>query len=194
MPTIARIDGDAAPEHLEHRLRRGAYLQHLLDREANCINVTPCVPSFSLQLLGRHVPGRTDYDAGLSHGKRCGAIIGVRGWFSFFGESKIQNLRADASAGLDEHYVMRLEVAMKDPMLMGVIQAFENSACQLQRLLKRKRPFPKPVCQGLTFEVLHDEEVGAVLRPYVEEQADIWMIQFGDGARLLLETGGVHFC
>jgi hypothetical protein len=46
----------------------------------------------------------------------------------------------------------------------------------------------EPRGQGLTLQVLHDQEVDAVLMANVVEHADVRMIQGGNGPGLALET------
>jgi hypothetical protein len=53
--------------------------------------------------------------------------------------------------------------------------------------LDGKRPFPEMLGEGLSFDVLHDEKVDAVLVSDVMEGADVWMLKRGDGARLAFE-------
>ena len=47
---------------------------------------------------------------------------------------------------------------------------------------------PQALGERLAFQVLHHQEVGALLRPDVIEMADVGMIQAGDGPRLALEA------
>jgi hypothetical protein len=53
--------------------------------------------------------------------------------------------------------------------------------------LDGKRPFPEMLGERLSFEVLHHQEIGAVLMADVVEGADVRMLKRGDGARLALE-------
>ena len=55
------------------------------------------------------------------------------------------------------------------------------------RPIDGKRPFPEMLGKGLSFEVLHDEKVDAVLVSDVVEGADVRMLERGDGPRFALE-------
>ena len=65
----------------------------------------------------------------------------------------------------------------------------------LENLAERHGTFTNTLGQGLAFEKLHDEVVGAGVRADVVEMADVGMIERGDGAGLalhaLLEFGRV---
>ena len=41
--------------------------------------------------------------------------------------------------------------------------------------------------QRLAFQILHDQEVGAVLLANIEDRADVWMAEGRDGLRFTLE-------
>ncbi len=58
----------------------------------------------------------------------------------------------------------------------------------LQCLIKRKRAFAQTVGQDLPFDVLHDDEVDAVLAADIVERTDVWMVQAGDGSGFPLES------
>ena len=58
----------------------------------------------------------------------------------------------------------------------------------LQRLGERQRPAGQPGAERLAVEVLHDEELEAVLLPDVVERADVRMVEPRDGAGLALEA------
>ena len=57
----------------------------------------------------------------------------------------------------------------------------------LKRLIERQRSLRQPLRERLPLEVLHHQEVDAVLCANVVEHADVWVIERRDRARLLLE-------
>ena len=56
-----------------------------------------------------------------------------------------------------------------------------------QRLGERQRPAREPRAERLAVEILHHQELDAVLLADVVERADVRMVEPRDGARLALE-------
>jgi hypothetical protein len=80
------------------------------------------------------------------------------------GESEIQEL--DALLGHQD--VGGLEIAVRDPFAMRRVERAQDLPGVLDRLVHRQRTL-----QRRAFDVLHHQ----VVRPYVVELADVWMIQ-----------------
>ncbi len=70
---------------------------------------------------------------------------------------------------------------MDDALLMRLLQRFRDLRPNLHHLIERQRPFLQALGQRLPFQILHHQEVGAVLRTDVVKRADIRMLQRGDG-------------
>lgn len=77
---------------------------------------------------------------------------------------------------------------MHHTSLMGPIQRIGDLDGIPQGLVQWQRHFPESLGQRLALQVLHDEEVHALVLADVVESADMQMVQTRDGARLALEA------
>ena len=91
-------------------------------------------------------------------------------------------------ARFGQHDVRRLQIAMDDALLMRLLQGLSDFCSNLQNLIERQRAFRQALGESLAFEILHDQEVGAVLRADVVKRADIRMLQRGNGFGLALHA------
>ncbi len=71
---------------------------------------------------------------------------------------------------------------------MRLLKRLRDFRSNLQNLIQRQRALRQPFGQGLAFEILHDQEVGAVLRADVVKRADIGMLKCGNGFGLALHA------
>ena len=80
-----------------------------------------------------------------------------------------------------QHDVARLQVAMDDPRAVRLVERVRDLNRERQGLVERHRAFPsQPVRERLAFEILHHQEVDAILVADVVQRADVRMIQRGD--------------
>ena len=98
-------------------------------------------------------------------------------------QTKIEQLRA----GLGEHDVAWFQIAVRDSFAMCFIQRIRNLDGVLQYLIERQWTFLETLRQRLAFQILHHQEISSVLLADVVEDADVGMIQAGDGARFAVE-------
>ena len=77
---------------------------------------------------------------------------------------------------------------MHDPLPVRLVQGIGHLDPITQYLLELERSLEKPVRQRLALQVLHDQELDAVLVAHVVERADVRMGELGDRLRLPLET------
>jgi hypothetical protein len=91
-------------------------------------------------------------------------------------------------ARLREHDVAGLQIAVGDTLAVRLVQRVGNLDGELQYLLYRQRTFLQPLRQRLAFQILHYEEINSVLMADVVEDADVWMIQAGDGLCFALKS------
>ena len=77
---------------------------------------------------------------------------------------------------------------MNDALAVRCLQRFSDLDAELQGLLDGQRAALHPVTQGLAFQVLHHQEVHALLLADVVQRANVRMRQLGDGAGLALEA------
>ena len=73
-------------------------------------------------------------------------------------------------------------------LTMCLVQSVGNLNGVAQNLIQRQRAYSQPLSQRLPFQVLHHQEVNAILLSDVIERADVRMIQTGDGAGFSLES------
>ena len=78
---------------------------------------------------------------------------------SRFREAEVEQL----GAGLGQHDVAGLEIAMDDAGRWALSSASAISIADLQRVGERQRALGQPRGQRLAFEVLHDEKLDVVL-------------------------------
>src|SRR5215471_19998082 len=64
---------------------------------------------------------------------------------------------------------------MHNPCAMRVIEGMNYAGCDLQHCLEGHWASRDPLCQGFTFEILHDEVIRVVLATDVMECADVRM-------------------
>ena len=77
---------------------------------------------------------------------------------------------------------------MDDPLAVGAVEGLRDLDPVAQGLLEGKRAPLQPLGEGLAFQVLHDQVVDPILPAEVVEDADVGMIQGGDGPGLTLEA------
>ena len=96
-------------------------------------------------------------------------------------QSEIQNL----DAGLPDHDVAGLEIAMNDALGVRLDQRRHDLRGIQQRRFHRERSAFQPCRQRFALHQFHHQ----VVRPNVVERADVRVVQRGNRARLALETG-----
>jgi hypothetical protein len=186
-----------AAEDCAHRVGMGGAREraparkHLVKDRAEAENIRSVIGRKPANLLGRHVPDRTEHHArrrpaldrqrGRLPGRLPGRITGRRQ----FGDSEIENL--DATVAGDEH-VLRLEVAVDDALVMRGGQTARELRGVLDCLPYGERPSAKPLAQRLAVEELRHEVADAAVGADVEHREDIWVIERRCRACFLLES------
>jgi hypothetical protein len=89
---------------------------------------------------------------------------------------------------LGEHDVARLEIAMDHSLPVCPIEGVGDLSGVLEQQREWQRLTTHSLRKGLAFEVLHYQEVGAVLMADVVKGADVSMREFGDTSRLTLKA------
>ncbi|HEV8702079.1 MAG TPA: hypothetical protein VGV60_12470 [Candidatus Polarisedimenticolia bacterium] len=150
-------------------------------------------------LLRRHVSDRSEDDAGpgldprREPGQRpvrrragatgkCGRrTLGPRQ----LRQAEIEDL--DPAVARDEQ-VLRLQVAVDDPLLVSRRQPLGDLPGIVQRLAGGERAAGQPVAQRRPFEQLLDDVRRPLVRSGVEHGQDVRVVELPHGARLLLEA------
>jgi hypothetical protein len=174
-------------QHLPHRVAAEGddAGQHLEQEDAERVDVGAMVEAgAALARLRRHVLRRAEHHAG--GGELAGVAVGQK-----FGQPEIQQLDEVAVAQpLDEHHVVRLEVAVDDGVGVGGGQRAGDLRADVERAGDRDAALVAGQLhrEGLPLEVLHDEEVLAVVGlPEIVDLHDVLVADLVDGARLVEE-------
>ena len=146
--------------------------EHLVEHAAERPDVGSSVHHLTRGLLGRHVGRGAQNDTHLGlrrgNGRRFCCVCGPAD--PTLGETEIQHFDDAVWANLD---VARLEVAMDDAALVGVIERINDLSRDGRCLVERQRPLCDLLCQRRPFHELHDE----VVVTDVVEGADVGMIE-----------------
>jgi len=103
--------------------------QHLVGQDAERVDVRAAVHRFAARLLGRHVRGRADEDAGFRRADRL-AIDATAGELR---EAEVEQLHRALAPFGDEHDVVALEIAMDDLRLVRGLQRVTDHVEDLDR-------------------------------------------------------------
>ncbi len=151
--------------------------EHLVEDDAAGPEIGAVVDLLAENLLGRHVADGAYDDAGF--GERLGDVWPL-------GQAEVDDL--DLVAGAD-HQVGRLDVAMDDAVLVGVMQAGEQLGGEVGGSGEIERAAVDSVGQGFAVVVAHDEDDLAVGELFdVMDAADVGVVEDRGGARLLKQT------
>ena len=81
---------------------------------------------------------------------------------------------------------------MNDAAVVRVIERLQHLYGILECLVRRQTSPDEPLGQGLSLDVLHDQERTPIVLGKVVEDADAGMLERADGARFALETGAIR--
>ena len=98
-------------------------------------------------------------------------------------QTKVQELRTR----LGQHDVAGLQITVRDSLAVRLVERVGDLDGVLQNLFERKRTFLEAFRQRLPFEMLHHQEISAVLAPDVVERANVGMVQARYGACFALK-------
>ena len=116
----------------------------------------------------RRCNGRTDASGVRIHGRPSCCDLEFR-------EPEVEQFGAASG----EHDVCGLQVAMDDPLAMGVVERAGNLLRVRQCLVDRELAFAQAGCQRRPFEMLHDQKIDLVMASDVVQRADVRMCQSG---------------
>ena len=140
------------------------------------------------ELLGGHVGQRAHGDAHLRQGvlRRRRGVARVAGLGSRheLREAEIEDLDLTAR-GQEE--VPRLDVPVDDPLDVSRVERVRDLGPELRHPLRGQRGLPEELLEGRPLEQLEHEEGLVLVGPDVVEDADVGVVQAGDGRRLALE-------
>jgi len=99
-------------------------------------------------------------------------------------QPEVQELRARSG----QHDVAGLQISMHHALAMSLVQRVSDLDGMLQGLVERQGALLQSIGERVSFDVLHDHEIHAILAADVVERADVGMVQAGDGPGFTLET------
>ena len=86
-----------------------------------------------------------------------------------------------------QYHIAGFQIPMRDARAMRVVQRARNLDGVSQRLADREGAVGDPIGQRLPLEILHHEEIDAILLADVVEDADVRMVQRRDDTRFPIE-------
>ncbi len=188
-----RIDFPHHAQHLEQRtalelrcIQRRRTGEQLVEDHAQRIDVGPCVDVHRrwVRLLGRHIGRRADDRSGIAQ-----TLVGqveLRG----LGHAEIDDLGRGTAVDLGDHHVRRLEVAVDDSFLMGMLHRLANGHEQLQPSPNRQ-PFAVAVIRDrqAVHQFHHKERLAGVGGASVVNAGDVRVIHQGQRLAFGVEPG-----
>jgi hypothetical protein len=92
-------------------------------------------------------------------------------------------------SALGQHHVAGLQVTVHDAAAVRLVERVGDFDSNAQSLVWRQRLARQARGQGFAFQVLHHQEVHAVLAADIVENADVGVLQARDGPGLTLKPG-----
>jgi hypothetical protein len=186
-----------AGECVGHRVAAEEALarEHLEEHDAESPDVGPPVDREPLRLLGRHVGGGAE-DHPVHRGahgqrRRLGEVRdrararrgsgGIHG----LGKPEVEDLDLPLDGRLD---VLGLEVAMDDPLLVGLLQRLGDLARDGETFPPRQGSRLETIRQRRPLDQVHDERAHAVRFFEAEDRRDVRMVELGEELRFALEA------
>ena len=169
------IDGGIGHLHAVRADEREAAREHLEREHAHGIDVRAAIDVVAHHLLRRHVSGRADRQP------NCGEVGRLAG-----SPSKAEVREHRASVGVDQH-VGRLEVAMDDAGVVGVLQSVSDLAQVTPCGKGVERAAVQDVAQRAATNQRHGEVGHPLGKLEVVDRQDVRMVELGQRLRFGLE-------
>ena len=150
--------------------------QHLVEDDAERVDVRARVDPLAHRLLGGDVVGRAEHPAGRRH-----PVL-----FELARDPEVGQLRPPL---LVDQHVLRLDVAVDHVAGVGDAEPARDLDRVGDRLLRVERADPRdPLLQRLALDVLEDDVGVAAVLAGVDHRDDVGVGELGDRARLLAEA------
>ena len=169
--------------------------EHVIEDDAQRVEVAARVERLALRLLGRHVPRRPEHRARLRlHGVHRELAVGVQ----HLGDAEVEDLDdlLVPLVGVDarEEEVVGLEVAVDDPLGVRLGERAQRLPRRLDGLLDPDAPDAlDALAERLALEQLHREvEVAVLALAEVEHRDRVRRREQAVGARLAQEARAAH--
>ena len=167
-------------------MERAASREHLVEDAAEREDVGAMIAALPANLFGRHVADRAEHDARFGRGRHRGCVGRRERVRGLSRQTEIEDL--DRAVAADEH-VVRLQIAMRDVLVMRGREAAGNLSGDGDRLPRRQCAGGEPGTERLTLEQLHYRIADALAPADVVQGQDVGMGQHRDGPRFALEAG-----
>ena len=197
-----RQGGWICVENVGHDIFRGAAgkrrasRNHLVERAAKREDIASGIRLLAAHLFGRHVLWSAGDDTPSARVRVNG------GWHSGFddpryrlepGEPEVEQLRLrlpiPGRAAVHQHDVGRLQIAVHDTLGMCRVECFSDLNAEPHGLGNRQWASAQPGRQRFAVQILHHEEVDAIVMPEVVERTDVRMREPRDRPRLVRKAG-----
>src|SRR6266404_2096671 len=137
--------------------------EHLEEHHPQCVDVCPGIARFPQQLLGRHVGKRAQnharlrYPTGdfLTREEQC--------------DPEVEDLRITVGG---ERHVARLEVAVKEPMPVRIVERVGDCGAEPEHIVHWQRAGCETRLECPARDVFHDQELVAIASIEVEDGGD----------------------
>jgi hypothetical protein len=150
--------------------------QHLVEDDAQAVEVGAAVDRLGLDLLGREVLG----------GAEERALLGQVGRLGRLGDAEVAHLHPPV---LGQQDVGRLDVPVDQARGVGHRQRPRHLGGDVGGHPRVDRAVVEPLAQGLAPHQLHDDRLDAVVAARVVDVDDRRVRELGDGDRLVPEPG-----
>ncbi len=155
--------------------------QHLVDDDAERVDVRPLIDRLAERLLRRHVPRRPHHPALLGLGVLARQLPVPRKRLAQLCQAEVEDLHAAVAR---EHDVVGLEVPVDDAPLVRARQAQRDLPCDVLGLGGFQGPGSEPVTQAGALHQLHREVHAAVGLSDVVDRGDVGVVDHRSRPRL----------
>ena len=156
-------------------------LSILVEEHAQGEKIGAVVDPVAADLLGRHGMGRPHEHPGRGQGTIVLLVVPPKG----ARQAEIEDL---GMAARRHHHVLGLEIAMEQPLGMGVAEPVGNLARDIDDLHQAELAVGDELGQGTALDELHDNAITVVLLENVEDLDDRRMGQPRHGASFTAEA------
>ena len=170
--------------HMHHRQReavigdvRRIAGEHFVEQHAKAVQVGASIHRLATNLFRTHVARRAERQAGAGHDRAAAEALG---------DAKIGEHWA---AIFTEQDILRLDVAVDDAAMVGVMQGAGDGPGDVQAFVERQAG-ADVVLQGLAGQILHGQVVGALVGGDVIDGDDVRVAELGDDPTFVQEALG----
>ena len=160
--------------------------QHLVEHAAEGEDVGPRIDALAPHLFRRHVAHGAEQSAGARPAALCGRVIQQRSRCRRLAlrDSEVEDLD---HAGVRDLDVLRLEIAVHDPLAVRLLQSRGDLPGDGEALVHGQGAGRQELGQGGALDQLHHDGAHAVPLFEAEDRGDVGVLQLGQELRFALE-------